>query len=1067
MTTFPNPPWNPNQQTADGRYVYVSPPGVWKLRIRSTASLTIADIMALVDDIATTPSEVRDIVAGELSSVSGSSIDETLPFIVSSAGDVVTLDLAQHRTLVVSSTTAPFSVTTVNHARARTMLVRLALQLSDAGHDPTLFFDVWEGTEPDLTALATGKVHLFSGEWIPVVAKWVGRYIGAFDPNEITPTPIVKPAVVIEELDDTPVNAGTISGSTDFRIDTDLSLVTRVDWFVDPVDAGNLPTEGSSSSAFVRSTTTAPFRMFGTDWDSTTDPSGSNRSSFNDDGAHIVAARLYWIDGTTTVETAAFTIDNGSATPNVPAAPTIASMTGGERSVTVDWDPVDGALGYDVFVSTTNPPPADAIPVTVTGTTGGELGTPTTNVDAVTNQVVVSMTPTATLQLNAGTDRFVIVGCVYRATTEITGMSVGGVNAIPFPNGSEHDASLVQGAWVGYIPAGSLPTDGSKTIAVTFASAPAATPEVHFYAWSVEGVKSPGSFVANTKYEFVDGSPLDILLAGVAANSMIFTAVRQNQLTGELSSADLAEDGSSTLTGTNFRSASEYTLNAGASGNKTINWTSSSVFPNRHVGFAVAIGYVPATSGAGSTGDAPTVLTVSNLADATEYFAQVAAFNSQGQRGARSTVANATTDVEPVTPTPGSPLARPLNHGFDQADVLLGAFGGAPVNNTTFSIPRPWYGRYAARWDLSWLGGWATSYALPAARDHWNTMLSRPKALKQVHRDQGPRAIFKLSCCPLWGTRADGSRFPYFNVIGTQRSVDTMLAMASVLGGDYDDDIRAYARAIRDFTGTGRSDWVDRVITVLGLEGNGNWADEYSGYDTYLIGNPTLANFSNATYGSTVGAIVRSVAVAGNRGLLTKAVYEHFVTVCRSEPGCQNMSFGTAYAAVWNTQTPGVPNPGSNDINFTSIPGPEYFDAYGFNAYFRGNGRFQYIGNGDPVTDVNTANWSSPTQAVLESVWNNICVPRQRSFLMPELGISMQSTKTGDTFSGANSDLTARIAAKWMLEDFLPSIDLALVNWWSLSDGDPANYPGESHDPLANQSTYPRYVQYLSQAFPP
>jgi hypothetical protein len=1017
------------------------------------------------------PGDVDAKIEARLRATSG--VDNSFPLVVSAAGSTVTMDLSQYRVLVVSSTTAPFVVSPSNLERSRACTVRLFLTLSNAAHDPTLFFDVWDGSTPTPSSWATAKVHVVEGHWMPVVGLWMGRYIGAYDPLPESPTPITKPTITVKYSASTTLSSpttlasATVAGDMELFLDPGSPLITRAEWFVDPVDAGALPADATSSSAFVGGSTVAPFRMIGDGlWSTLTDPTGNNRSGFSADGAHQAAVRLFWIDGTSTVVTSSFTIDNNVATPTPPAAPTIVSVTApADSQLLVDWNPVDGALGYDIFWSTTNPPPADTIPATVTGTVGGGVGTPTTNLDTEIHVLVSSATPTTTITLNAGTQRFMVVSCVYHSLSEMTGMSVGGVAATPVATGCVYDSVTDRGAWVGYILEANLPSDGSKTVAVTWASAPTGTPQVHFHVWSLEGIGSPSGFVADSGFEYVDDATITFDLPGVGANAAVFTACHQQAITGASQTCNLAQDATSTETsGSLGRSISEYDLDNGASGAKAIVWTSPIVLPNRHVGYALAFTYTPTTSGGGTTGDAPTQYTITGLASNTTYRIQVAAFNANGQRGSRSSVSSGLTNTVGGV-TPGPTTGRPLNHGLNRQFTLMSAFGGAGVNNSTFSIPRPFYGRYSARWDLSWLDGWVKDFALASAASSWTTAVTN----RRLHPDYGtggPRAVFKLSMCPIWRTNSSGQRSPYFDVIGSQESVDTCLAMASVLGGDYDTRLQGYARNIRDFRGNGYSDWVDRVVTLLGLEGNGNWTDEYSGYDTYLIGNPTLANFSNATYGSTVGAIVRSVAVAGNRGLLTKAVYEHVVNVCRNVSGCANMSFGTAYAAVWNIQNGASGTPGSNDINFTGIPDPLYFDTYGFNAYFRGNGRFVYTGSGNPLTDTNTANWSSPTQDVLQSVYDNICVPRNRSICVPELGISMQRTDSTSVFSGANSDPSARIAAKWMMEDFLPTVDLAFAQWWALSDGDPGNYAGESHDPLKHQSAYGRYVAYLASIFP-
>jgi hypothetical protein len=1003
-----------------------------------------------------------------------SGIENSAPQVVSTAGTTVALDLSQYRVLVVSATTAAFVVTPVNLERSRACSVRLFITLSNAAHDPTLFFDVWDGSTPTPSSWATAKVHVVEGHWMPVVGLWMGRYIGAYDPQAETPTPISKPTITPKYSTSatlsspTTLASATIAGDVELFLDPGSPLITRAEWFIDPVDAGALPADPNTSAAFVGSNTVAPFRMVGDGlWSTLTDPAENNRAGFSVDGSHQAAIRLFWVDGTSTVVTSSFTVDNNVASPTLPSAPTISAVTvPADSQLTVDWNAVDGALGYDIFWSTTNPPPADTIPATVTGTVGGGVGGSTTNVDTEVHVLVSSATPTTTITLNAGTQRMMIVSCVYHSLVGMSTMTVGGVTATAVAAGCVYDTVTDRGAWIGYILEADLPADGSKTIAVTWSGATSGTPQVHFHVWSLEGIGSPSNYVADSGFEYVDDATLIFDLPSVGANAAVFTAAHQQATTGAAQTCDLAQDATSTETsGSLGRSISEYDLDNGAAGNKTITWTSPLIAPNRHVGYALAFTYTPTTSGGGSAGDSPTIYTISGLASNTTYRIQVAAFNANGQRGSRSSVSSGTTNTVTEDIPPGADTLRPLNHGLNREYTLMSAFGGAGVNNSTFSIPRPFYGRYAARWDLAWLDGWVKDFALSSAAANWtNTVSSR-----RLHPDYGtggPRAVFKLSMCPIWRTNSTGGRSGYFDVIGSQESVDTCLAMASVLGGDYDAKLQGYARNIRDFRGNGYDDWVDRVITMLGLEGNGNWTDEYSGYDTWLIGNPTLANFSNATYGSTVGAIVRSVATAGNRGLLTKAVYEHVVNVCRNVSGCSNMSFGTAYAAVWNIQNGASGTPGSNDINFTGIPDPLYFDTYGFNSYFRGNGRFVYTGSGSSLDDTDTANWASPTQDVLQSVYDNICVPRNRSICIPELGISMQRTDTSATFSGANSDPSARIAAKWMMEDFLPNVDLAFAQWWALSDGDVANYPGESHDPLRHQSAYGRYVSYLASIFP-
>ena len=415
-------------------------------------------------------------------------------------------------------------------------------------------------------------------------------------------------------------------------------------------------------------------------------------------------------------------------------------------------------------------------------------------------------------------------------------------------------------------------------------------------------------------------------------------------------------------------------------------------------------------------------------------------------------------DPEAPPPDPGDPAAEITSRlSFEKASEVTASEGRRLVRKRmlTFGGPSD-FGSWRTPWQGTRQnsvktadGAIAINASIKNAYDWYQLNYPGGMFSEGAAFNPGPFLSWTLPCnfSPIKDS------FPH-----TGGNIASALDFGKIIRGDYDVSVwQTLGSRIQNSTEGGLTDWQDRVLVNLGHEHTGPWYKGYSGQDDSLIDHPDLVGATNNQWGSTAGALLRTLGETGNLGPLFKASFERAVTQMRVT--CPDVIIDITAAGV--SAAPGDGSTGNllAQFNLDAFPDPSFITGcYGYDPYWRGHNRPLYVGPGhtgaNPTVTAsrtaqgtatesdlaNVANWRfngtngiSGIQTPLEWM-RDFAAANGRPIAFWEVGTQYDNP---DSSSGITAnDNEARIGWKWFIESYLPTVELVRAVYW--------NAPGDS-----------------------
>lgn len=1000
------------------QYVVNSPPGI---------DPDSAEIQAIYDAIAEVDASVSSRPADR---------GQTLSAV---AGDNV-IDLGRGHFVSVVGTDGAWTARFTNIPETGGVVI-LAIEVTNDDDEVTIPNSTWYGTAPVTADYDAGDYMVLRLTRPPLTGQWVAEWLldavaPADDPTVTPPTLTAQYSDNVNRTGLASLGGATVSGDVAVVFGPASDDIASVRVFCD--HSGALPAVGQEGDSFVRSDTLYPFDLIGQDaggsailWDTSTDPTGNNRSS---------------------------------------------SAGNGDRDFTVEATLIDGQTVEATFT------------VTVSNSAPGS--SPTVTYSSATYE---SGTAEHTVEIPAGADRAVVVLVHYVANlvenldTLMLGTNL--TNDVPMTelSGAVLDpagSGELLGAFAACMNENDLQTNGLIAAGVggtlrlrpVQSSAPGAWSRMVYHVWTLTNVATP-TFSADGVYDTSGGS-LVTSVASVDANSIVVGAAA-DQDDGQTITSTLGtvEDALTTVT-TNV--AHEFvsramTLNdSGAAGSVSSTWGMSAADALAQlvsVEFASSAGgsddvqVVPGVPSVSLTtpADNQIVATWSDTVDAVSYeirwattnppnrapvaavsprtinglaasvvqYVQVRAVSSTGDRSAWSSVQSATPTgaVDPPPPVSGRLLAA--DNVFD-ATCVSGPQNYRIRDRNGVWVPDGWSRRNPASTvtgissipDKEWQN----------AISNWQSNSGRPELVGGFKGDAGPRALLKTKWTPY---AQFTTRRPNHNGNGIKSEiVANVLAQASVASTGI---VTTWQQMHRDFF-MRTLDVVDgfrgdEVFMVsLAHESHGPWFPEYMGRDTSLIGVPEFLNATSRDYGIEVRDALVRIGTTGDKDDLHRLVVNALIRMAREiNPNLPvGMTLGTGGMEQLEEPAPGVSR-GTAVID-RAMP-TEDMDFVFWSMYNRSPNAYTYSGSGDRADPdnwefggrVGVSNWY-PQVAQVMNRYN--CVGGST-----EWGVSFNLPPTADVATnGAPSDEQIYVhyeGLKRLMEDTAAfPAGLGYVNHW-------------------------------------
>jgi hypothetical protein len=804
--------------------------------------------------------------------------------IVAAAAGLNTIDLALGTSVHIASTAGAFSVEFTN-VPAAGVEVTISVNVTTNNHEMTILNSAYiQGETAPVTAdWDAGETMVIRTTKLPYVDKWINEwlYVGT------TPTDVVITPPTLTAFYSTDAGLASpvaLSGATlpagDVAIFFGPSDPNIVSMRIFCLESGTLPAVGEEGDSYVGTTSTYPYRVRGIDnvdgvatvtgslWDTTIDPTGNNRTSYDENGACSFKVEATLVDATTVTATFSFNTANAPIGSALTATRSTTGYAGASSSHNVDIP--DGVDRTVLVVATYSASPFTGSTMILTGMTIN--GNAMTKITAATKDIAQS----------EGLGQFVC---------------------------NANEASLVTGL---------------ATLTPTFASSPGTGSSIIYDVVVFTNAATP-AYGGDSDYRNVspttNGNAVPSV-PDVPANSYLFTVggmqqISQANMTVDLGSATTAVEVATTPT---LETRSYSVADSGASATESATWNQT----GRSVACIVYLDY--SASGGGGGGPTPIIpgtpsVSVSNAAgdnlltatwsatsDAESYelrhgstnpptgvpitgvtsprvitglapsvvrYVQVRAKSSTNDYSAWSTVASGTPTGSVPAPSDWDSTRYPV--ATNHVDVMMGEGYGTPdfadwwtqkgfvrVNcgNTEDQLANlPLYGIQRALSNYEGRGARATAF-----RD-----------------DAGPRLIITHKLA-ITGTRQNqGSTAADIAgkaqaILDTAKSGSTGAINRNATWTTLGNNIN---RTYTSSSGVTYNGW-DVIFLSISHENNGSWAYSYTGTNTQLIGRPEFTVAGGATaanYGVAMAAALQRVGATGACDEVHRLAVEHIMEI--------------------------------------------------------------------------------------------------------------------------------------------------------------------------------------------